>query len=84
MSQRNQQPQKHRVVILTKDDMLGVLSLGSDGQETRVTSTDPRRPMPSVRVHEHRDAAVAEFNQALADTLERGWVIAYDGPPLFG
>ncbi len=84
MSQRNQQLPKRRVVILTKGDMIGLLSLGSGAQGTRVITTDPRRPIPSVRIHENRDSAVAEFNQALTDTLERGWKIAYDGEPLFG
>ncbi len=84
MAQRNQQPQKRRVVILTKGDMTGTLSLGSGEQNIRVISTDPRRPFPSVRVHEDRDSAVAEFNQTLAETLERGWKVAYDGEPLFG
>ena len=84
MAQQNQQPQKRRVVILTKGDMTGTLSLGSGKQKFRVISTDPRRTSPSVRVHENRDSAVAEFNQALAETLERGWKIACDGEPLFG
>ncbi len=84
MAQQNQQPQKRRVVILTKEAMIGLLSLGSGEQGILVISTDPRRPTPSVRVHENRDSAVAEFNQALADSLERGWKIAYDREPLFG
>ncbi len=84
MAQQNQQPQKRRVVILTNGDMTGTLSLGSGEQSICVISTDPPRPTPSVRVHENRDSAVAEFNQALAETLERGWKIAYDGEPLFG
>ena len=84
MAQQNKQPQKRRVVILTKGTMTGTLSLSSGEQGIRVISTDPRRPIPSVRVHENRDSAVAEFNQALADSLERGWKIAYDGEPLFG
>ncbi len=84
MAQQNQQPQKRRVVILTKGDMIGLLSLGSGEQSIRIISTDPRRPTPSVRVHENRDSAVAKFNQALVETLERGWKIAYDGEPLFG
>lgn len=84
MAQRNQQSPKRRIVILIKGDMTGLLSLGFGEQGIRVISTDPRRPVPSVRVHKDRDSAVAEFNQALADTLERGWKIAYDGQPLFG
>jgi len=84
MSQRIQQPQKRRVVILTKGEMTGTLSLSSGEQDIRVISTDPRRPIPSARVHQNRDSAMAEFNQALAETLERGWKIAYDGEPLFG
>ena len=84
MSQLNQRSTLRRIVILTKDDMTGLLSLGSGEQGIRVISTDPRRPIPSVRIHKDRDSAVAEFNQALADTLERGWKIAYDGEPLFG
>lgn len=84
MAQRNQQLPKHRVVILTKGEMIGLLSLSLDEQGVRVISTDPRRPIPSVRLHANRDSAVAEFNQALAQTLERGWKIAYDGEPLFG
>ena len=84
MAQQNQQPQKRRVVILTKGDMTGTLSLGSREQGIRVISTDPRRPIPSVRIHENSESAVAEFNRALAETVERGWKIAYDGGPLFG
>ena len=84
MAQQNQQPHKRRVVILTKGDMTSTLSLGSGKQDIRVISTDPRRPIPSVRVHENRDSAMAEFKQAMADSLERGWKIAYDGEPLFG
>lgn len=84
MAQRNQQTQKHRVVILTKGEMIGLLSLGSGEQGIRVITTDPRRPIPSVRIHENRDSVAAEFHQALAETLERGWKIAYDGQPLFG
>lgn len=84
MSQLNQQSPKQRVVILIKGDMIGLLSLGSGGQGIRVISTDPRRRVPSVRIHKDRDSAVVEFNQVLADTLERGWKIAYDGEPMFG
>ncbi len=84
MSLRNQQPQKRRVVILTKGEIIGLLSLGSGKQKIRVISTDPHHPIPSVRGHENRDSAVAEFNQVLAQTLKRGWRIAYDGEPLFG
>ena len=84
MSLLNQQSSLRRIVIVTKGDMIGLFSLGSGKQDFRVISTDPRRPIPSVRIHKDRDSAVAEFNQALADTLERGWKIAYDGEPLFG
>lgn len=84
MSQHNQHSPKHRIIILTKGDMIGLLSLGSGEQGTRVISTDRRRPIPSVRVHENRDSAVAEFNQTLAVTLGQGWKIAYDGEPIFG
>ncbi len=84
MAQSNQQPRKHRVVILIKGDMIGLLSLGLAEQGIRIISTDPCRPIPSVRVHENRDSAMVEFKQAMADSLERGWKIAYDGEPLFG
>lgn len=84
MSQHNQHSPKRRIIILTKGDMIGLLSLGSGEQGTRVISTDRRRSIPSVRVHENRDSAVAEFNQTLAVTLGQGWKIAHDGEPIFG
>lgn len=55
-------------------------------QDNVIHTCDPRRAVEiqGVRVCENKSQARQLFNGAKATSLERGWTIIYDGPPLFG
>jgi hypothetical protein len=75
---------KTRTIILAKDAMVGLFALADNGKRQCLTTVDPRREIPSVRVYEDSHAANAEMRRELSITIERGWQIIYDGLPNFG
>jgi hypothetical protein len=81
------------VTILSKGEMYSLLSLISEqrldasGNLTCVNAVaklDPREDQPLVKPFSERREALAQYRQAIATSLERGWRVAWQGEPLFG
>ncbi len=49
-----------------------------------VAKLDPREEQPLIRPFEQRREAVAQYRQAIATSLDRGWRVAYQGAAMFG
>jgi hypothetical protein len=61
--------------------------LDASGKLTRVNAVaklDPREDQPLVKSFSERREALAQYRQAIATSLERGWQVAWQGEPLFG
>ena len=49
-----------------------------------VAKLDPREEQPLIKPFAQRSEALAQYRQAIATSLERGWSVAYQGAAMFG
>lgn len=76
---------KNSVVILTKEDMLGLFALIDKGDQQRLVVVDSRKPNdPAIRQYDDRRVAYAQMRHEVNVSVDRGWQIIYDGQPLWG
>lgn len=73
-----------RTVLLTKDDMLALLSIKTSLERGVIVRVDPRQPIPAAKEYEDVESALKWFNRSLATSKRNGWRVVYDGEPLFG
>lgn len=73
-----------RAVLLSKNDMLALLSLKTSAEGCTVVRVDPRQNAPSAQ--EYDDAAAAEkwFARSISTSRKNGWNVIFDGEPLWG
>lgn len=84
MEQENDLSLIVRTVILSKNDMLALLSLKTSAQAGLIVRIDPRQSQPAAQTYEDPAAAKMWFRRSLATSQKNGWNVVYDGEPLFG
>ncbi len=77
-------PSEVRTVVMSKNGMIALLSLKISPAGGQIVRLDPRRPLPSAQNYEDSDAAAHWFKRSLATSQKNGWIVAYDGEPLYG
>ena len=73
-----------RTAVLTKADMLALLSLRTSDAGGQIVRLDPRESLPSMQRYESDEEALKWFNRSLATSRRNGWNVIYDGEPSFG
>ena len=73
-----------RTVILMKNDMIALLGMRTATQGGTICRVDPRESSPAVQIYDDPTAAIDWFKKSLRTSKKNGWLIAYDGLPLFG
>jgi hypothetical protein len=78
------QPVEVRTVILSKNNMIGLLCMKTSNEGGAICRVDPREPVPSVQIYDDPAKAHEWFTKSLRTTKKNGWRIVYDGLPLVG
>ena len=73
-----------RTAVLSKNDMLALLSLKSSPDGGQIVRLDPRETLPSMQSYETEEEALRWFARSLATSRRNGWAVVYDGTPLIG
>ena len=73
-----------RTAVLTKNDMLALLSLKSSDEGGQIVRFDPREPLPAIQRYDSETEALKWFRRSLATSRRNGWSVVYDGEPLIG
>ena len=73
-----------RTAVLTKADMLALLSLKTSDDGGQIVRFDPRESLPSMQRYESEEEALKWFRRSLATSRRNGWSVVYDGEPLVG
>ena len=73
-----------RTVILSKNNMVGLLCMKTSVEGGAICRVDPRENNPSVQIYDNPDAAIEWFNKSLNSSRKNGWKLVYDGLPLMG
>jgi hypothetical protein len=73
-----------RTALLSKSDMLALLSVKTGDAGGLLVRVDPRQNAPAAQTYETADTALHWFRRSLSTSRRNGWEIIYDGPPLFG
>lgn len=77
-------PSEVRTVLLSKNGMLALLSLKTSVEGGMIVRIDPRQPLPVAQQYEDDQAATMWFKRSLATSKKHGWMVEYDGEPLWG
>ena len=72
-----------RTIVMAKRDMLALIGMVKTDEEASITTIDPRREQPLVKTYEPW-LVREEFKKVLRLSLQNGWQVVYDGPPLWG
>lgn len=75
---------KVRTIILSKNNMIGLLCLKTADQGGAICRVDPREVNPSVQVYDDPEKALEWFTKSLRTSRKNGWQVVYDGLPLMG
>jgi hypothetical protein len=78
------EPAEFRAALLAKQEMLALLSLRMAARGGRIVRVDPRQPLPAAKFYEDPAEAQRWFRRSLATSRRNGWIVFYDGEPLFG
>lgn len=78
------QPVEVRTVILSKNNMLGLLCMKTSPEGGAICRVDPRESQPSVQIYDDPDKTQEWFTKSLRTTKQNGWQIVYDGLPMMG
>ncbi len=73
-----------RTALLSKRDMLALLSVKTGEAGGLLVRVDPRQSAPAAQTYETADSALHWFRRSLSTSRRNGWEVIYDGPPLFG
>lgn len=77
-------PTEVRTVILTKNNMIGLLCMKTSEEGGAICRVDPRESQPSVQIYDDPEKAHEWFAKSLRTSKKNGWLLAYDGTPLVG
>ena len=78
------EPVETRTVILSKNNMIGLLCMKTSGEGGAICRVDPRETQPSVQIYDDPDKTLEWFTKSLRTTTKNGWRIVYDGLPMVG
>lgn len=78
------EPAEIRTVILSKNNMIGLLCMKTSGKGGAICRVDPRDTLPSIQVYDDPDKALEWFMKSLRTSKSNGWRSVYDGEPLHG
>jgi len=73
-----------RTAVLSKNDMLALLSLKAGDDGGQIVRFDPREPLPSMQRYATEAEARRWFGRSLATSRKNGWTVVYDGEPVIG
>jgi hypothetical protein len=73
-----------RTALLSKNEMLAMLSLKASESGGQIVRFDPRESLPTMQRYESEEDAFRWFRRSLATSRRNGWTIVYDGEPLVG
>lgn len=73
-----------RTALLSKNEMLAMLSLKAAESGGQIVRFDPREALPTVQSYESEGDALRWFRRSLATSRRNGWTVVYDGEPLIG
>ena len=73
-----------RTAVLTKNEMLALLTLKTNERGGQIVRIDPRQTLPTAQRYETAEDAADWFRRSLATSRKNGWEVVYDGAPLFG
>lgn len=73
-----------RTAVLTKNEMLALLTLKTNENGGQIVRIDPRQTLPTAQRYETAEEAIDWFRHSLATSRKNGWEVVYDGVPLFG
>src|SRR5215210_6306684 len=73
-----------RTALLTKHDLLALISLKTTTSGGVIVRYDPRQSLPVAKSYEDTAEATQWFRRSLATSLRNGWHVLYDGAPLAG
>ena len=73
-----------RTALLTKNDLLALISLKTTTRGGVIVRYDPRQSLPVAKAYEDTAEAAQWFRRSLATSLRNGWHVLYDGAPLAG
>ena len=73
-----------RTALLTKNDLVALISLKTTTRGSVIVRYDPRQSLPVAKAYEDTDEAAQWFRRSLATSLRNGWHVIYDGAPLAG
>ena len=62
-----------RTAVLTKNEMLALLSLKSSDEGGQIVRFDPREPLPAIQRYESDAEALKWFRRSLATSRRNGW-----------
>lgn len=78
------EPVEVRTVILSKNNMFGLLCMKTSDEGGAICRVDPREAAPSVQIYDDAGKAHEWFTKSLKTTTKNGWRVVYDGLPLMG
>jgi hypothetical protein len=73
-----------RTALLSKNEMLAMLSLKASDSGGQIVRFDPRESLPSMQRYESEEDALRWFRRSLATSRQNGWTVIYEGEPLIG
>jgi len=73
-----------RTALLTKNEMLALISLRTTESGGQIVRVDPRESLPSVQRYESEREALKWFTRSLSTSRRNGWSVVYDGEPMIG
>ena len=79
-----EEPTDLRTAVLTKNGMVALLCLKTTATGGQIVRVDPRQPIPSAQTYDDEESAAHWFRRSLATSRRNGWLVAYEGEPLFG
>lgn len=73
-----------RTALLSKNEMIAMLSLKATDSGGQIVRFDPRESLPTLQRYDSEDEALRWFRRSLATSRKNGWAVVYDGEPLVG
>ena len=73
-----------RTALLSKNEMIAMLSLKATDSGGQIVRFDPRESLPTLQRYDSEDEALRWFRRSLATSRKNGWFVVYDGEPLVG
>jgi hypothetical protein len=78
------EPIEVRTAILIKNNLTALLCIKTADRGGAICRVDPREANPAVQIYDDAEKALEWYNKSLRTSKKNGWVVAYDGLPMFG